>query len=40
MRDGRYHFGHFHLTVEAKDACHRRPDAEWVEAYGESEVPA
>lgn len=40
IREGRYHFGHFHTTIERKNSCRRQPDAEWVEAYGVSEVPA
>jgi hypothetical protein len=40
IREGRFHFGHFHLTVARKAACRRQPDAEWTDAYGQSEVPA
>lgn len=39
IRDGRSHYGHFHLTAEAKTKCQRQPDADWIEAYGTSEVP-
>jgi hypothetical protein len=37
-KDGRAHFGHYHRTLEAKARCRATPDAEWIEAYGESEV--
>lgn len=39
IREGRYHFGHFHLTIERKQFCKRLPDPDWIEAYGLSETP-
>lgn len=30
-REGRTHFDHFHLTVEAKEKCRRGPSKEWLE---------
>ena len=39
-REGRGHYGHYHRTLEAKQRCTAIADPEWIEAYGDVEVPS